>query len=466
MNKELLKHIPAVDKLLNEPKIKQLIEDCGRELTVFAIRNIINKTRKMVLHTGILPDISVTINSIAFLAKSISESSLKKVINGSGIILHTNLGRSPMGAKTAKEISEISTGYCNLEFDLEKSKRGHRDTLLKDLLGFLTNSEDVAVVNNNAAAVHLVLQHFAKDKEVIVSRGELIEIGGSFRIPDIMNASGAKMVEVGTTNRTKLSDYENAINENTAMIFKAHQSNFSIEGFTEEVELKELSRLAKKHNLLFYYDLGSGLLKKPNLLKDLDEPDVKTCLEDGVDILSFSGDKLLGGPQAGIILGKSSIIKSVAKNPMMRVLRVGKLTYSALISCLKNYLKDEDLLKNNMVFFLMNRKKEQLLNMAENLKNKLSEKNIHAEVVKSKAQVGGGTLPNFFLESYAVEILINENDTFKEKVHFNLLKQDQPILTIFREGKLLIDVLTIFADDFDIIPKIIYQTIFEGQNEK
>ena len=455
MNKELLKKIPAVDKLLNEDLIKKSIEESGRDLTVFAIRNIIKSTREKILNSEKLPSQNQIIDDIIQLVNSISDQPIRKVINGTGIILHTNLGRSPLGNKVAKEIENITKGYSNLEFDLTQAKRGHRDTLIKDLLSFLTNSEDAIAVNNNAAAVHLVLKHFATNKEVIVSRGELIEIGGSFRIPDIMQESSAKMIEIGTTNRTKITDYENAITEDTAMIFKAHKSNYSIEGFTEEVKLKELAALAKKHNILFYYDLGSGLLQKPELLKNIDEPDVKSSLNDGVDILSFSGDKLLGGPQAGIILGKSKFINPLSKNPMMRVFRIGKLTYAALIGCLKNYLKDESLLNDNMVFMLMNRKPEFLKSMAKKLQERLLENKISSEIISSRAQVGGGTLPNFYIDSFAVEILIDKKDSFKKKIHLQLLKNDNPVLTILREGKLLIDVLTLFEEDFDTITKSI-----------
>ncbi|MEA1973869.1 MAG: L-seryl-tRNA(Sec) selenium transferase [Candidatus Cloacimonadota bacterium] len=451
MNKEIMKKIPAVDKLLNEEKIKKSILENGRELTVFAIRKTIEAIRKDILADKQIPPKTKIIAQIIHLINSISQKSLKKVINGSGIILHTNLGRSPLGKKVGQEIQNVTDGYSNLEFNLNKAKRGHRDSLIKNLLNFLTNAEDAIIVNNNAAAVYLILNQFAKDKEVIVSRGELIEIGGSFRIPDIMKASNAKMIEVGTTNRTKISDYENAITENTAMIFKAHKSNYSIEGFTEEVNLKELSKLADKHNILFYYDLGSGLLQKPDVLKNIDEPDVKSSLKDGVDILSFSGDKLLGGPQAGIILGKSKFIKPLSKNPLMRVFRVGKLTYAALIGCLKNYLKDESLLNGNMVFSMINRSQDYLKFIASTLQQKLKAKNFESEIVKSKAQVGGGTMPNFYLNSFAIEILQNEMDSIKKQYHLNLLKEENPVLTILREGKLLIDVLTIFEDDLDVI---------------
>ena len=242
------------------------------------------------------------------------------------------------------------SNYSNLEFDLKIGRRGQRNSHISELMKFVTQAEDAVVVNNNAAAVMLILKTFAEGKEVIISRGELIEIGGSFRIPEIMKASGCKMIEVGATNRTKLSDYENAITKDTALIFKAHKSNYYIDGFTEEVELSELSDLAREHELLFVYDLGSGLLRKPEGLPLEDEPDVRSSIKAGCDIVSFSGDKLLGGPQAGIIAGKSDLIQKIAKDPMMRALRVGKMTIAALSAVMRFYMKDEDLLTKVPIF--------------------------------------------------------------------------------------------------------------------
>ncbi|MCD6176333.1 MAG: L-seryl-tRNA(Sec) selenium transferase, partial [Candidatus Cloacimonetes bacterium] len=289
----------------------------------------------------------------------------------------------------------------------------------------------------------LILKTFAEGKEVIISRGELIEIGGSFRIPEIMEASGCKMIEVGATNRTRLSDYENAITKDTALIFKAHKSNYYIDGFTEEVKLSDLSDLAKKHELLFIYDLGSGLLRKPKGLPLENEPDVRSSLQAGCDIVSFSGDKLLGGPQAGIIAGRYGLIQKIAKAPMMRTLRVGKMTIAALSAVMRFYLKDEDLLTKVPIFEMLNRKKVDLQKLAEKLVFELKKLNVKSEIIESKAQCGGGTLPQLKIDSLAVKIIHDGNRNYAKKLHQKLLELDKPILGILREGNLLFDVLSI-----------------------
>ena len=375
------------------------------------------------------------------------------MINGTGIVLHTNLGRALLGDHVLEELKPIVSNYSNLEFDLKTGRRGQRNSHISELMKFVTQAEDAVVVNNNAAAVMLILKTFAEGKEVIISRGELIEIGGSFRIPEIIKASGCKMIEVGATNRTKLSDYENAITKNTSMIFKAHKSNYYIEGFTEEVELSNLSDLAKKHDLLFVYDLGSGLLRKPEGLPLENEPDVRSSLQAGCDIVSFSGDKLLGGPQAGIIAGRSDLIKKIAKAPMMRALRVGKMTIAALSAVMRFYLKDEDLLTKVPIFEMLNRKKNDLKNLAEEFSSELEKTDIKSEIIESKAQCGGGTLPQLKIDSLAVKIIHEGNRNYAKKLHQKLLDLDMPILGILREGDLLFDVLTLSKVDFPIIAK-------------
>ncbi|OGU29998.1 MAG: L-seryl-tRNA(Sec) selenium transferase, partial [Ignavibacteria bacterium GWA2_35_9] len=263
MLQDELRKIPGVDKLLSEPPIVTLKKEFGNELVTYAVRVILDKARREIFSGASAKDITTLSSEVKILVHQVLGESLKPVINATGVILHTNLGRAPLGKEVIRKIEPILSGYSNLEFNLHTGKRGERTDHINGLIKFITGAEDVLVVNNNAAAIFLILKTFAEKKEVIISRGELIEIGGSFRIPEIMKASGARMVEVGTTNRTRLSDYENAITKNTRLLFKAHKSNYYIGGFTEEVELNELSQLAKKHNLIFVYDLGSGLLKKP-----------------------------------------------------------------------------------------------------------------------------------------------------------------------------------------------------------
>jgi L-seryl-tRNA(Ser) seleniumtransferase len=459
MNEEIknkLRSLPAVDKLLTNEQIQKLTEKYGVSLVTFSIRETLEDARKKILSGKKSKTMIQIVNEIEEKIKDIREPSLKPVINATGIVLHTNLSRAPLGLSIFRSMKAIIQGYSNLEFDLKTGKRGQRNDHIKNLLRYITSAEDAVVVNNNAAAVLLCLITFAKGKEVIISRGELIEIGGSFRIPDIMKSSGAKMVEVGTTNRTRLSDYENAITPKTRIIFKAHKSNYEIKGFSEEVEIRELVDLAHKNNLLMIYDIGSGLLKKPEGLKLENEPDVRNSISDGADIVSFSGDKLLGGPQAGIIVGKKALIGKLRKSPLMRVLRVGKLTMSGLINVVSAYLEDSSLVNDIPIFEMLNRSQTELRSMAEELQEKFSNKNIVVEIIPSKARVGGGTLPGLEIDSFAVKLVASGKErNFAEKIFRKLLNNDKAVLGILREGNLLFDVQSLFKEDLTQLVEIV-----------
>ncbi|MCF7883534.1 MAG: L-seryl-tRNA(Sec) selenium transferase [Candidatus Cloacimonetes bacterium] len=456
--KEELKKIPGVDILLNADEIKSLIEQTGTELVKFAIREVVRNERENVLSGHNFSGDHNLKHHISKIVKSIAESSLKPMVNCTGVVLHTNLARAPLGDWIQKEMKPILQGYSNLEFDLSSGKRGQRNDHISGIIKFVTGAEDAVVVNNNAAAVMLCLKTFAEGGEAIISRGELIEIGGSFRIPDIMQASGATMVEVGTTNRTRISDYENAITDTTKVILKAHKSNYFIGGFTEEVENEELVKLAKKHNLIFIYDMGSGLLRKPEGLPLEKEPDVRSCLKAGIDLVTFSGDKLLGGPQAGIIAGKAKFVSKVAKAPMMRALRVGKMTYAALAAVIKCYLKDEDLLSKIPIFEMLNRDEIKLQQLAEKLSDELTNLKIENEVVESTAFAGGGTLPHLEITSKAVK-LISQDKSFAKRIFDKLLQLDRPILGILRKGDLLFDMQSVFEKDINYIAKSIEKVL-------
>ena len=451
-----LKKIPAVDKLLTQNRIIELTKQFGSELVVYSIRHILQAVREDVLKEHKTPEMKKIIKRIELLILSIAGSSLKSVINATGIVLHTNLGRAPLGKAVLKQMEPIINHYSNLEMNLLTGKRGHRKSHVTEMIKFITKAEDAVLVNNNAAAIMLCLKTLAFKKEVIISRGELIEIGGSFRIPEILKASGAKMKEVGTTNRTRISDYENAITEKTRIIFKAHKSNFHMTGFTEEVEISKLSKLARKHNLVLIYDIGSGLLRKPECLALKNEPDIRSSLNDGTDLITFSCDKLLGGPQAGIIAGKNELISKIARTPMMRALRVGKMTLAVLSSVLKFYLKDEDLFKNVPIFMMLNRDEKKLKNIARTLSLRLSKKNIKNKIIESFAQVGGGTLPDLKLESFAVCLVPRaEDNKFAEKIFKKLLRLERPILGVLREGNFLLDIFTIFEEDIPYIAEAV-----------
>jgi L-seryl-tRNA(Ser) seleniumtransferase len=447
-----LRKIPSVDKLLSHPSILKLKELFGTELVTYSIRIVLDNLRGEILEGANSKDIQPLANEVTKLVNKIAGNTLKPVINASGIILHTNLGRAPLSKEILAEMEPILSGYSNLEFDLHTGKRGDRTDHVKELLKFITGAEDILIVNNNAAAVFFILKTFAEKKEVIISRGELIEIGGSFRIPEIMKASGTRMIEVGATNRTRLSDYEKAISKNTRLLFKAHKSNYYIGGFSEETSLSELSQLAKKNNFILVYDIGSGLLKKPADSKFLTEPDIRSSISSGADLVTFSCDKLIGASQAGIVAGRKDLIKILAREPLMRTLRVDKFTITALNTILKFYLREEDLFKKSPVFVMLNRKKEELLILAEKLSGELKRNQIISKIVESKAQCGGGALPKLELDSYAVKILSDKPDKkFAEKLFKSLLKHDKPVLGILREGEILFDLFTVQEEDIPAI---------------
>ncbi len=459
LKKQALKNLPGIDKLLCQPQVKELIALYGESLVKHACRETISTFRQDILSDKPFPNDEIIIARITKLTKKVGDRSLCPVINASGIVLHTNLGRAPLGEEMVKSISEVLVGYNNLEFNLEKGARGQRNVHASEILKFLTGAEDVLVVNNNAAAVMFVLRTFARDKEVIISRGELIEIGGSFRVPDIMAASGCKMIEVGTTNKTKVDDYKNAITENTAMFLKAHKSNYVIKGFTHEAEIDELVKLSKKQDIPFVYDIGSGLLRKVDEKALKNEPDVKQAIAEGIDIVCFSGDKLLGGPQAGIIAGKKKYIDVLRKHPMMRALRVCKTTLTILETACSYYLNDEKLFKYNPLFNMLNKTDELLSETAEKLRSSLEKFNIESSIAKSKGQYGGGTLPDLEIDSYSVKLEFKEKKERQEgkakKLFHELLNHDTPILTNLKSGYIYLDVLTLQENRIEEVANIV-----------
>ncbi len=447
--------IPAVGTVINLPEIKPYIASYGRDLVTYALRKVINDFRTSSPKGSSL-EIRDIESGISELLEKITQPSLKPLINATGVALHTNLGRAPLGTKVLEDLSDIVTGYSNVEFNLKGGCRGHRNEHVAELIRYITGAEDAIVVNNNAAAIILTLHTFARNKEIIISRGELIEIGGSFRIPDIIGASGAKMVEVGTTNKTRLSDYEKAISKKTACIFKAHRSNFTMSGFIEEVSLKDLTKLGKEQGIPFIFDLGSGLLRKPAHLPLDQEPDVRSVIGSGIDLVTFSCDKLLGGPQGGIIAGKKNLVERCAKSPLMRALRVGKMTISALISACRSYLSDETLARDNPAFAMLEQDPAVLSDRAEKLQKALLAHDIAAEVEPGTAQVGGGTLPDLKIDTMAVRLVApvqgkKKRQDFAEEIFFKLTQGERPIVAVLREGNLVFEVYTVSDDD---IPKI------------
>ncbi len=442
------RRLPAIGRLVNLDDGKRLVAAYGRELTTHALREAVERARRRCSSGEALPDESSLIAEAADIARAIAAPSLRRVINATGVLLHTNLGRAPLGERLSREIAPVIAGYSNVEFDLGTGSRGHRNDHVRDLLRYLTGAEDALVVNNNAAAVILILHHLAAGGEAVVSRGELIEIGGSFRIPDIMRAGGALMVEVGTTNKTRLSDYAEAISERTALLFKAHKSNYAIHGFTEEPPAGALARLAHKHNLPLVHDLGSGLLRRPDIECMADEPDVREALGAGADLVTFSGDKLIGGPQAGIVVGRRSLVQRLARDPLMRALRVGKLTLAALGAACRHYLAEQTLFDGNPTFAMLRQTAEQLTDRAETLRELLRARHIEARVTESSGKTGGGALPDASIPSRAVVLALSK--TRAESAYRALMRAEPPIVGVMREGELVLDMLTV--SDAEVAP--------------
>lgn len=454
----LFKMIPKVDEILEDERIKSLLNQIPRKLVVDSIREEIDSLRKDIKENkvdeeGIVRRNQILIDLVLKRANKKSSYKLRRVVNGTGIILHTNLGRALINREVMENVVDIVTNYSNLEFDIEKGERGSRYSHLKDILTEITGAEDAMVVNNNAAAVLLVLSTMAKGKEVIVSRGELIEIGGSFRIPDVMEQSGATLKAVGTTNKTHLYDYENAINENTAALMKVHTSNYRVLGFTSSVSIDELYTLKEKYNLPLIEDLGSGVLIDISKFGLEYEPTVQDSIKKGVDIVTFSGDKLLGGPQAGIIVGKKKYIDQMKKNPLTRAFRVDKFSISALEATLRLYLDEKIAVEKVPTLNMLSMSIEKLELKAQKLYALLNEKvkdeGLSFHIVDSFSEVGGGSLP---LERIPTKcVMISLKGFSVNEFEKSLREYDIPIITRIYKDNIFIDLRTVREDEFQII---------------
>ena len=447
----LLKSIPKVDKFI----MNEAFEGLSRTLITKIAKKILEELRNDILNNEIEKiDENTLINEVLDSYKDLTSPSLKSLINATGIIVHTNLGRSLLDEKSLTKAIKIATTYNNLEYDLKKGKRGERYEHITKSLQALTSCEDAIVVNNNASAVFLILNTFCKNKEVIVSRGELVEIGGSFRVPEVMNQSGAKLKEIGTTNKTHLRDYENAICEKTSMLMKVHKSNYSIEGFSSEVSFEEIVKIAQQNNLIDYFDMGSGhIIDLPyNLNKD--EPSILDIMKYKPSLLSFSGDKLFGSVQAGIIIGKKELIAKIKKNQLLRMLRVDKITLALLEETLNSYLKNE--LDSIPTLKMLNTKIETLEQRANNLKEKC-ENFIKCEVIKTSTMVGGGTTPNKKIPTIALTL---EYKNYKPNKLEEILRKNS-IISRIENDKVLLDFRTILESDCKKIEEIL-KNLFES----
>ena len=446
----LFQQLPSVDKFLKTPEGEMLLTEFGHSAVVRELRQLLSEGREFIKQHQHLPhffaDHLSTLHHLQHRLSQQNHVQIKSVHNLTGTVLHTNLGRALWAESAQQAALHAMKGNVALEYDLEEGKRSHRDNYISELLAQLTGAEAACIVNNNAAAVILCLNEFANGKNTIVSRGELVEIGGSFRIPEIMKLAGTALKEVGTTNKTHIFDYENNIDEGTAVLLKVHTSNFKITGFTEGTDKKDIAELGKKHGLLTMEDLGSGVLvdfSKYGLSK---EPTIQESIESGMDIVTVSGDKLLGGPQCGIILGKKPLIERLKKNQYLRAFRVNKITISILENIFQYYKDEREAVKEIPVLNMITEKKEKVLERAEKLSFMLTEKNIENNVIETEAKIGGGSMPEETVESYAV--CFNGDAVLLEK---KFRGNDIPVIGRIKSDRFIIDAKTLKEKDFEEI---------------
>lgn len=457
--RQLLSRIPKVDEILIHPGISRWMDEYPRGVVVEAIRRGLQRFRDNLLSSPEPEALDETVFSVESLVPYFRDEiehqvkcRLKRVINATGVVIHTNLGRSLLHAAAIAHMDEVSRHFSNLEYDLEKGQRGSRYGHVDDILCRLTGAEAALVVNNNAAAVVLVLNTLAEEREVIVSRGQLVEIGGAFRIPDVMRRSGARLVEVGTTNRTYLEDYERAIGENTSLLLKVHTSNFKIVGFTAEVALKELVDLGKSRGIPVMEDLGSGCLVDLAQYGFKEEPLVQESIRAGVDVVTFSGDKLLGGPQAGIILGKQELITRVRTNPLNRALRIDKLTLAALESTLRLYLDEARVLQEIPTLAMITASRKRLILRARRLLRQIRLQMgdvVEAVIRDDSSQVGGGAYP---LQELPTQVISVRSKTLSAgQLEARLRRQRPPVIARISRDELLLDLRTIQDHEFSLL---------------
>ena len=456
MNKNVYyRKIPKVDILLEDERIRQMIETYSKDTVMESIHIETDGLRTFIGACEDEKEIEERIggltDEIGRTVKEMHTPNMRPVINGTGTILHTNLGRAPISPEHIKRIAEVACGYSNLEYNLEAGRRGERYSHFEKLLCKLTGAEAAMAVNNNASSVMLILSSLAKGGEVVVSRGELVEIGGKFRIPDVMEQSGAVLVEVGTTNKTHYDDYKNAITEVTKALLKVHTSNYRIVGFTESVEIDELITLAKEHDLPIIEDLGSGVLVDLAKYGLTHEPMVQESIAKGADVVCFSGDKLLGGPQAGIIVGKKKYIDQMKKNQLTRALRIDKFTAAALELVLKEYLSEETAIRNVPVLRMITKPLEEIEKEAKNLVRMLRRSGFsgHFQVVPCESQIGGGSLPLERIPSFAAAVRPEKISV--PKLEEKMRHLEIPIIPRTANDMILLDVRTIDRQQFKVI---------------
>lgn len=458
---ELLRELPAVDRLLKEPAVEDALARMPRRLVLQAVQETVDSYRRAITaHKNdqeLLARLNLSAANLAQEAAALAEKNcgplLKPLINATGVIIHTNLGRAPLSEAAVNALNAVAGSYSNLELSLESGKRGSRQDHLENLLCELSGAEAALVLNNNAAAVFLTLNTLASGREVVVSRGQLVEIGGSFRIPDIMNASGARLVEVGTTNKTHLFDYETAVNENTAAFLKVHSSNYQMVGFTAEVKTAELAGLARRHNLALIEDLGSGVFLDLEKYGLPPEPRVRDSITAGADLVTFSGDKMLGGPQAGIIVGRKDLVSYIRRNQLARTLRIDKLAVAALEATLRLYLDEEKAVQEIPVWRMLTMDSKRLQSRAETLAENFAKifDPDRVSVVAGISRVGGGALPMAELPTSLVAVNLRPEDCDPEVLVEKLRRGAPPVILRLHQDTLLFDPRTIREDEEQIL---------------
>ncbi len=456
--KELLRQLPSVDEILKEKRARQWLETHPRILVLEAIRTAVDRRRKAILQGGEKEkrqqnvSLDEILDDAATILDGLSEPSLRPVINATGVIVHTNLGRSLLSETAIQRVVEVSRSYSNLEYDINAGERGKRYIHVEGILTRLTGVEAATAVNNNAAAVLLCLNTLARGKEVIVSRGELVEIGGSFRVPDVMERSGAVLHEVGTTNKTHLKDYEKAINENTGLLLKVHTSNYKIVGFTKEVLPEELAKLGRKHSLPVMWDLGSGSFIDLTTYGAGGEPTVQQAVDSGVDVLTFSGDKLLGGPQAGMVLGKKAYLDPIRSNPLARALRIDKLTLAALDATLGQYLDRDKAIKDIPTLWMLTQPLSEIERKAALLSGGIKgtgHAGLTVSIQDDTSQSGGGALP---MGNFPTRTVCIRHERLSANQIESRLRLGRPhIITRIKEGLVVFDPRTLNDEEIGAI---------------
>ena len=438
MEKNVLRKIPSIQKISESKSFIELCKTFPRHIAINEMRLILDSIRISNNNNNISVDL--ILNNLDKNLQDLISPQPRKIINTSGVILQTNLGRAPLANNAIKAMNEAGSNYTNLEFDLTTNKRGGRLKKFKNIINRLTSAEDAIVVNNNASAVFLGLKALCKNKNVLVSRSESVEIGGGFRVPDVLDESQAILVDVGTTNKTYVSDYESHIDDNTGAVLLIHQSNFVIEGFTHKPDIKEIVQMAHKHKVPVFYDLGSGSMINTEEFSIQYEPTVQDAIKDGVDLVFFSGDKLIGGPQSGIIAGKEKYVQLIEKYPLTRALRLDKVLLAGLIATLQMYITESYI--DIPIWNMISKSKEDMLKIVKNWKDKLDYEFLDIE--KSKAMIGGGSMPEQHVNSYSLSINFDSLSISANQFSKKMINKPTPLIGRVKDNKFILDPRTLF----------------------